>query len=79
MLMSRVRKALTEKLSDLQIDNIKQLVIDNTKQQAEMLSKMLLNAFSTLSVKIDKNAQSQLVSKIAVVVDKLLKAHVAKL
>ena len=79
MLMSRVRKALTEKLSDLQIDSIKQLVIDNTKQQAELLSKMLLNAFSTLSVKIDKNAQSQLVSKIAVVVDKLLKAHVAKL
>ena len=79
MLMSRVRKALTEKLSDLQIDSIKQLVIDNTKQQAEMLSKMLLNAFSTLSVKIDKNAQTQLVSKIAVVVDKLLKAHVAKL
>lgn len=79
MLMSRVRKALTEKLSDLQIDSIKQLVIDNTKQQAELLSKMLLNAFSTLSVKIDKNAQTQLVSKIAVVVDKLLKAHVAKL
>ena len=79
MLMSRVRKALTEKLSDLQIDSIKQLVIDNTKQQAELLSKMLLNAFSTLSVKIDKNSQTQLVSKIAVVVDKLLKAHVAKL
>lgn len=79
MLMSRVRKALTEKLSDLQIDSIKQLVTDNTKQQAELLSKMLLNAFSTLSVKIDKNAQAQLVSKIAVVVDKLLKAHVAKL
>ena len=79
MLMSRVRKALTEKLSDLQIDSIKQLVIDNTKQQAELLSKMLLNAFSTLSVKIDKNAQNQLVSKIAVVVDKLLKAHAAKL
>lgn len=79
MLMSRVRKALTEKLSDLQIDSIKQLVIDNTKQQAELLSKMLLNAFSTLSVKIDKNAQTQLVSNIAVVVDKLLKAHVAKL
>lgn len=79
MLMSRVRKALTEKLSDLQIDSIKQLVTDNTKQQAELLSKMLLNAFSTLSVKIDKNAQTQLVSKIAVVVDKLLKAHVAKL
>ena len=79
MLMSRVRKALIEKLSDLQIDSIKQLVIDNTKQQAELLSKMLLNAFSTLSVKIDKNAQTQLVSKIAVVVDKLLKAHVAKL
>ena len=79
MLMSRVRKALTEKLSDLQIDSIKQLVIDNTKQQAELLSKMLLNAFSTLSVKIDKNEQTQLVSKIAVVVDKLLKAHVAKL
>ena len=79
MLMSRVRKALTEKLSDLQIDSIKQLVIDNTKQQAELLSKMLLNAFSTLSVKIDKNAQTQLVSKIAVVVDKLLKAHAAKL
>ena len=79
MLMSRVRKALTEKLSGLQIDSIKQLVIDNTKQQAELLPKMLLNAFSTLSVKIDKNAQNQLVSKIAVVVDKLLKAHVAKL
>ena len=79
MLMSRVRKALTEKLSDLQIDSIKQLVTDNTKQQAELLSKMLLNAFSTLSVKIDKNAQNQLVSKIAVVVDKLLKAHAAKL
>ena len=79
MLMSRVRKALTEKLSDLQIDSIKQLVIDNTKQQAELLSKMLLNAFNTLSVKIDKNAQTQLVSKIAAVVDKLLKAHVAKL
>ena len=79
MLMSRVRKALTEKLSDLQIDSIKQLVIDNTKQQAELLSKMLLNAFSTLSVKIDKNEQAQLVSKIAVVVDKLLKAHAAKL
>ena len=79
MLMSRVRKALTEKLSDLQIDSIKQLVTDNTKQQAELLPKMLLNAFSTLSVKIDKNAQTQLVSKIAVVVDKLLKAHVAKL
>ena len=79
MLMSRVRKALTEKLSDLQIDSIKQLVTDNTKQQAELLSKMLLNAFSTLSVKIDKNTQNQLVSKIAVVVDKLLKAHVAKL
>lgn len=79
MLMSRVRKALTEKLSDLQIDSIKQLVTDNTKQQAELLPKMLLNAFSTLSVKIDKNAQNQLVSKIAVVVDKLLKAHVAKL
>ena len=79
MLMSRVRKALTEKLSDLQIDSIKQLVIDNTKQQAELLSKMLLNAFSTLSVKIDKNAQTQLVSNIAAVVDKLLKAHVAKL
>ena len=79
MLMSRVRKALTEKLSDLQIDSIKQLVIDNTKQQAELLSKMLLNAFSTLSVKIDKNEQAQLVSKIEVVVDKLLKAHVAKL
>ena len=79
MLMSRVRKALTEKLSDLQIDSIKQLVIDNTKQQAELLQKMLLNAFSTLSVKIDKNAQNQLVSKIAVVVDKLLKAHAAKL
>ena len=79
MLMSRVRKALTEKLSDLKIDSIKQLVTDNTKQQAELLSKMLLNAFSTLSVKIDKNAQNQLVSKIAVVVDKLLKAHVAKL
>ena len=79
MLMSRVRKALTEKLSDLQIDSIKQLVTDNTKQQAELLSKMLLNAFSTLSVKIDKNSQTQLVSKIAVVVDKLLKAHVAKL
>ena len=79
MLMSRVRKALTEKLSDLQIDSIKQLVIDNTKQQAELLPKMLLNAFSTLSVKIDKNAQNQLVSKIAVVVDKLLKAHAAKL
>ena len=79
MLMSRVRKALTEKLSDLQIDSVKQLVIDNTKQQAELLSKMLLNAFSTLSVKIDKNAQTQLVSNIAVVVDKLLKAHVAKL
>ena len=79
MLMSRVRKALTEKLSDLQIDSIKQLVIDNTKQQAELLSKMLLNAFSTLSVKIDKNAQTQLVSKIAVVVNKLLKAHAAKL
>ena len=79
MLMSRVRKALTEKLSDLQIDSIKQLVIDNTKQQAELLSKMLLNAFSTLSVKIDKNAQAKLVEKIAVVVDKLLKAHVAKL
>lgn len=31
MLMSRVRKALTEKLSDLQIDSIKQLVIDNAK------------------------------------------------
>ena len=79
MLMSRVRKALTEKLSDLQIDSIKQLVIDNAKQQDVLLSKMLLNAFSTLSVKIDKNAQVQLVSKIAVVVDKLLKAHVAKL
>ena len=79
MLMSRVRKALTEKLSDLQIDSIKQLVTDNTKHQAELLSKMLLNAFSTLSVKIDKNAQNQLVSKIAVVVDKLLKAHAAKL
>ena len=79
MLMSRVRKALTEKLSELQIDSIKQLVIDNTKQQAELLPKMLLNAFSTLSVKIDKNAQNQLVSKIAVVVDKLLKAHAAKL
>ena len=79
MLMSRVRKALTEKLSDLQIDSIKQLVTDNTKQQAELLSKMLLNAFSTLSVKIDKNEQAQLVSKIAVVVDKLLKAHAAKL
>ena len=79
MLMSRVRKALTEKLSDLQIDSIKQLVTDNTKQQAELLQKMLLNAFSTLSVKIDKNAQTQLVSKIAVVVDKLLKAHAAKL
>lgn len=79
MLMSRVRKALTEKLSDLQINSIKQLVIDNTKQQAELLSKMLLNAFSTLSVKIDKNAQAKLVEKIAVVVDKLLKAHVAKL
>ena len=79
MLMSRVRKALTEKLSDLQIDSIKQLVIDSTKQQAELLSKMLLNALSTLSVKIDKNAQTQLVSNIAVVVDKLLKAHVAKL
>ena len=79
MLMSRVRKALTEKLSDLQIDSIKQLVTDNTKQQAELLQKMLLNAFSTLSVKIDKNAQNQLVSKIAVVVDKLLKAHAAKL
>ena len=79
MLMSRVRKALTEKLSDLKIDSIKQLVTDNTKQQAELLPKMLLNAFSTLSVKIDKNAQNQLVSKIAVVVDKLLKAHVAKL
>ena len=79
MLMSRVRKALTEKLSDLQIDSIKQLVTDSTKQQAELLSKMLLNAFSTLSVKIDKNAQTQLVSKIAVVVDKLLKAHAAKL
>ena len=39
MLMSRVRKALTEKLSDLQIDSIKQLVIDNTKQQDELLSK----------------------------------------
>ena len=59
MLMSRVRKALTEKLSDLQIDSIKHLVIDNTKQQAELLSKMLLNAFSTLSVKIDKNAPQQ--------------------
>ena len=79
MLMSRVRKALTEKLSDLQIDSIKQLVIDNTKQQAELLSKMLLNAFSTLSVKIDKNEQAQLVSKIAVVVDKLLKAYAVKL
>ena len=79
MLMSRVRKALTEKLSDLQIDSIKQLVTDNTKQQVELLPKMLLNAFSTLSVKIDKNAQNQLVSKIAVVVDKLLKAHAAKL
>ena len=79
MLMSRVRKALTEKLSDLQIDSIQQLVTDNTKQQAELLPKMLLNAFSTLSVKIDKNAQNQLVSKIAVVVDKLLKAHAAKL
>ena len=79
MLMSRVRKALTEKLSDLQIDSIKQLVTDNTKQQVELLSKMLLNAFSTLSVKIDKNAQNQLVSKIAVVVDKLLKAHADKL
>ena len=79
MLMSRVRKALTEKLSDLQIDSIKQLVTDNTKQQAELLPKMLLNAFSTLSVKIDKNEQAQLVSKIAVVVDKLLKAHAAKL
>ena len=67
MLMSRVRKALTEKLSDLQIDSIKQLVTDNTKQQAELLPKMLLNAFN------------QLVSKIAVVVDKLLKAHAAKL
>ena len=79
MLMSRVRKALTEKLSDLQIDSIKQLVTDSTKQQAELLSKMLLNAFSTLSVKIDKNAQTQLVSKIAVVVDKLLKAYAVKL
>ena len=79
MLMSRVRKALTEKLSDLQIDSIKQLVIDNTKQQAELLSKMLLNAFSTLSVKIDKNEQAQLVSKITVVVDKLLKAYAVKL
>ena len=79
MLMSRVRKALTEKLSDLQIDSIKQLVTDNTKQQAELLPKMLLNAFSTLSVKIDKNAQNQLVSKIAVVVDKLLKAYAVKL
>ena len=78
MLMSRVRKALTEKLSDLQIDSIKQLVIDNTKQQAELLSKMLLNAFSTLSVKIDKNAQAKLVEKIAVVVNKLLKSYVAK-
>ena len=79
MLMSRVRKALTEKLSDLQIDSIKQLVIDSTKQQAELLSKMLLNALSTLSVKIDKNEQAQLVSKIAVVVDKLLKAYAANL
>ena len=79
MLMSRVRKALTEKLSDLQIDSIKQLVIDNAKQQDVLLSKMLLNAFSNLSVKIDKNAQAKLVEKIAVVVDKLLKAHVAKL
>ena len=79
MLMSRVRKALTEKLSDLQIDSIKQLVTDNTKQQVELLSKMLLNAFGTLSVKIDKNEQAKLVSNIAVVVDKLLKAHAAKL
>lgn len=78
MLMSRVRKALTEKLSDLQIDSIKQLVIDNTKQQDVLISKMLLNAFSTLSVKIDKNAQAKLVEKIAVVVDKLLKSYVAK-
>ena len=78
MLMSRVRKALTEKLSDLQIDSIKQLVIDNAKQQDILLSKMLLNAFSTLSVKIDKNAQAKLVEKIAVVVNKLLKSYVAK-
>ena len=78
MLMSRVRKALTEKLSDLQIDSIKQLVTDNTKQQAELLPKMLLNAFSTLSVKIDKNSQAKLVEKIAVVVNKLLKSYVAK-
>ena len=78
MLMSRVRKALTEKLSDLQIDSIKQLVIDNAKQQDVLLSKMLLNAFNTLSVKIDKNAQAKLVEKIAVVVNKLLKSYVAK-
>ena len=66
MLMSRVRKALTEKLSDLQIDSIKQLVIDNAKQQDVLLSKMLLNAFSNLSVKIDKNAQAKLVEKIEI-------------
>ena len=75
MLMSRVRKTLTEKLSDLQIDSIKQLVIDNTKQQDELLSKMLLNAFSTLSVSIDKDTQNELVSKIAVIVDKLLQDY----
>ena len=39
---------------------------------------MLLNAFSTLSVKIDKNSQAKLVEKIAVVVSKLLKSYVAK-
>ena len=76
MLMARVRKAIDEKLSDLQVDNIKQLVADSTKQTSNILSELLLASFKTLSVSIDKDAQNELVSKIAVVVDKLLQDYV---
>ena len=75
MLMARVRKAIDDKLSDLQVDSIKQLLTESTEWTNDTLTKLLLAAFKTLSVSIDKDTQNELVSKITVVVDKLLQDY----
>ena len=78
MLMARVRKALSDKLPDLQTDSIKQMISDGSDKTSETMSKLLLTAFKSLSVSIDKDAQSELISKIAAATDKLLQDYITK-
>ena len=54
------------------------MISDGSDKTSETMSKLLLTAFKSLSVSIDKDAQSELISKIAAATDKLLQDYITK-